>query len=439
MFASKTTTILRSTALAGALTLCAATTASAGEIRMLINQSPWLNSFITMVNAYEQESGNKIDLDVTPYGGMVEKTRNSLRSGTGQYDLIALNAAALAEFYGGGYLEPLDKIDPNFKIGPNILSFNHSTNWNAKTKAFGPNGALLGAPINGNVQVLYYRKDLYEKKGLKVPQTWAELEANAEALHDDSTYGFVARGARDSILYNFTSYMFSNGGSFFKDPSKGDYTVTINSPAGLKALETYIKLAKTTGPANPGAVAQAELIQLLSTGRAAQAIGVVAAYSNLNDPNSSIVAGKIGTALIPAAPGQPHASAAGHWMAGIAKNVPEGNQKIAMNFLEWFLKKDQQMAYVKAGGVPVRSDLSEMSDSDPAFAFLPAFSENAKVAQMNMPLIQGVELGDAVSLQLNKALIGEISPKEALNTAAHQMQDILSKAGYKLTPPKDLK
>lgn len=423
-----------------AATLCSsvALPASASEIRVLINQSPWLNSFIAMVNKYEEETGNKLELDVTPFAGMVEKSRNSLRSSQGQYDLLALNSSALAEIYSGGFLEPLDKVDPNFKLDPDVLTFNNTTRWNAETKSFDPAGQLLGLPINGNVQVLYYRKDLYEQKGLKVPKTWDELEANAEALHDGSTYGFVARGARDSILYNFGPYLFSNGGSYFKDPAKGDYSITINNEAGLKALETYIKIAKTTGPENPGAIAQAEMVQLLSTGRAAQAIAVVAAYSNLNDPNSSAVTGKIGTALIPAASGQSNASSAGHWMAGIAKNVPEEKRKAAMDFLEWFLTRDHQIDYVKAGGVPVRGDLSDEAKGDPAFDFLPAFSENAKVARINLPLIEGLELQDLISLQLNKALIGETSPKDALNAAAHQMQDVLTKAGYKVTAPQDL-
>lgn len=429
---------LRPLLMAGAIGALLAPGASATEIRMLISQSPWLNGFVAMVKAYQKESGNKINLDVTPFGGMVEKARNSMRASEGQYDIVALNSEGLAQAYDGGFLKPLDKIDPNFKLDPSVLTFQGSTSWNRKTHSFDPNGVLLGVPINGNVQVLYYRKDLYKAKGLKVPQTWDELEANAKALNSSTTYGFVARGARNSIVYNFSPYLFSNGGSYFKDPAHGDYSVTLNNAAGLKALETYIKLAKTTGPSNPGAVAQAELIQLLATGRGAQAIAVVAAYATLNDPNNSIVAGKIGTALIPAAPGEPHVSAAGQWLASIPKNVPEAKQKVALNFFEWFLSKKTQVAYVEAGGVPVRSDLGDLAKTNPAFAFLPAFSANAKVARMYMPLVQGVQIKDAIAVQLNKALIGQISPKDALNAAAHEMQDILTKAGYKIDPLKDL-
>ena len=72
-----------------------------------------------------------------------------------------------------------------------------------------------GVPINGNIQVLYYRADLYEKAGLKVPQTWDELVANAAKLHDPPTvYGMVQRGARSAsdISYDWMPYLHSHNG-----------------------------------------------------------------------------------------------------------------------------------------------------------------------------------------------------------------------------------
>ena len=97
--------------------------ALAEEIRMLINQSPWLNGFIAMVDEYEKQSDNTIELDVTPFGGMLEKTRNSIRGSEARYDLIALNAGGLAEHYSSGFMKPLTEIDPNFKLEENLLKF----------------------------------------------------------------------------------------------------------------------------------------------------------------------------------------------------------------------------------------------------------------------------------------------------------------------------
>ncbi|SEA67465.1 carbohydrate ABC transporter substrate-binding protein, CUT1 family [Pelagibacterium halotolerans] len=413
----------------------------ADTLRILINQSPWLNAFIAMVDRYEDETGVRMELDVTPFAGMLEKTRNSLRADSGQYDIVNLNSAGMAEIYAGGFLTPLTEIDPEFALPEGVLGFGGSAYWGEDTDSFDPEGGdLLGVPTNGNVQVLYYRKDLYEELGLEVPDTWEELMANSLALHNPpERYGFVPRAARDSILYNFTPYLFSHGATFFADAAGGDYSIAFNSEEGLAALETYIALGAEAGPPNPGSIAQAELIQMMATGRGAQAIAVVAAVADLNNPDSSAVAGQIGTALIPAGPDGLRSSAAGHWMAAIPRNVPEANQQAALDFLAWFIEREMQIYYVQSGGVPIRDDLtgSEL-DEDPAFEFIEAFSANAKNAQMNMPLVEGTLLKDIISLHLNLAVIGDVSPREALNAAAAEAHQALVDAGYDVTPPGEL-
>ncbi|WP_454855235.1 ABC transporter substrate-binding protein [Rhizobium binxianense] len=430
-------------ATAGLVAAFLATSASAQDaptIRILISQSPWLNAFVSLVDEYQNDTGTKIQLDVTPFGGMVDKMRNSVRGQEGTYDIININAQGLAEMYAGGFLKPLKEIDPSFSLPDGVLDFGGSSYWNAKTGSFDAKADLYGVPTNGNVEVLYYRKDLYDKAGLKVPETWDELFANAKALQNPpEQYGFVTRGTRESILFDFTPFLFSYGGSFFASPESGDYSVTLNSPQGLQALEMFIKFANEVGPGNTGGMEQAELMQLLSTGKAAQGTAVIAAVADLQDPNKSIVSDTIETALLPAGPGGKHASVAGHWIAGIPKNVPEANQKAALAFLKWFLEKDTQVAYTEAGGIPIRKDLGDTSlADDPRYRFIKAFSQNADVAKMNTPLKEGVRLKEVISLYLNRALIGEISPKDALNGAAKDVNQVLTEAGYKLTPPKML-
>ena len=164
---------------------------------------------------------------------------------------------------------------------------------------------LYGVPINGNIQVLYYRADLYEKAGLKVPQTWDELVANAAKLHSPpAVYGMVQRGARSAsdISYDWMPYLHSYGGAIFRDEKAGDFTVTINSPEAKKALDVYVELATKSGPPNPGSYGQAQVIQALVTGKAAHATPVIAAWSQMDDPTKSAVVGKINVARAAARP-----------------------------------------------------------------------------------------------------------------------------------------
>ena len=73
-------------------------------ITVVINQSPWFGGFSKVVEAYEKETGNKVNLDVNPFAGSAEKQRNSVRSKEGQFDMLVMNSTWLAEFYHGGFL-----------------------------------------------------------------------------------------------------------------------------------------------------------------------------------------------------------------------------------------------------------------------------------------------------------------------------------------------
>ena len=411
------------------------------DITMAINQSPWLNSFVAMVDLYEEETGNVIKLDVNPFGGLLEKIRNSVRSAEGTYDLVNINSLWLSEIYSGGFLAPLGDVQEGYKLQDGVLTYGATTNWDEAVGSFSPHGILMGVPVNGNVQVLYYNQAIYDELGLSVPATWDDLYANAKKIAEaKGIYGFVPRAARDSIVYNITPYIFSHDAAFFRVTGPGHAEIRLNTTGGLAALKTFLKMSgEDVAPPNPGAIAQGELIQLLSTGKAAQAIAVIAAWGALENPNESRVVGQMSASLIPAGPGGTHASSAGHWIAGIPKNVPAGQQQAALAFLDWFQSQALQVKYVEAGGVPVRGDLAETSlGANNAYRFLEPYSANAANAVMGLPFAAAAEASDAMALHFNRAVIGEESPETALNGAAEALAGILERNGFTVTRQPDL-
>lgn len=431
-------------ALAAALLMSAGTAAASAQdqptISMAINQSPWLNSFVAMVDQYEEETGNVVELDVTPFGGLLEKIRNSVRSSKGAYDIVNVNSLWLSEIYSGGFLAPLGEIEADYQLPEGVLTYGDTTSWDASSATFSQAGTLMGVPVNGNVQVLYYNNDIYEQLGLEPPKTWDDLLANARAIQEGGEfYGFVPRAARDSIVYNFTPYLFSHDAAFFRITGPKQAEVTLNSAEGLEALETYVGIATEAGPPGPGNIAQGELIQLMATGKGAQAIAVIAAWGQLEDPNASRVVGKISAALLPAGPSGTVASSAGHWVAGIPKNVAPEKQEAALAFLDWFAQKERQIDYVRAGGVPIRGDITSADLGDEsAFRFIEAYSENAQHAVMGLPFASAAEASDAMALSFNRAVIGELTPAQALNQAAADLAGVLERAGFTVSRLPDL-
>jgi len=414
----------------------------APAITMVINQSPWFEGFRQLVEQYQRETGNKIELDVNPYAGALDKIRNSLRAQSGSYDLLAIDNNWMVEFFDGGFLTPVGDLDPAFKLDPGISTYGGTIYWNEKLKTFDPRGGkLMGVPVNGNVEVFYYRRDLYDQKGLKVPESWDQVLANAQKLNDGSkVYGFVHRDDRDSALADFSNYLFSFGGDIFKDAPAGDFTVTLNSPVARRALDFYLKLGKAGGYPTAGSVSQGNLIQLMATGKAAQSVAIVGAWAQLEDPNKSAVVGKIETALIPRGEGGRHASRAGHWIGAIARNVPRERQLGALQFLNWFQTLDHQLAYTRYGAVPVRTDLGNTPLArESKFRFLKAQSENSKVAKMYAVVPEAAQMSSIVSLRLNECFIGKSTPVEALNRAAAEVQELIARGGRKTGRLPDLK
>jgi multiple sugar transport system substrate-binding protein len=424
-------------AAAAACTLAAALPATAAEVptKIVINQSPWLAGFSSLVELYEKETGNKVSLDVNPYAGSLEKQRNAVRATRSDYDILIINGIFYSEMYRNEFLEPLNKIDPAFKLDPQLYPFDDTAWYDAKTKTVNrASGELMTVPVNPNISLLFYRKDLYDAKNLKVPTTWAELLANAKALNDPPRMqGIVQRAARGNvaITWDFWPYLLSHGGSMFRNEKGGDFFVTLNSPAAKEALTFYVELARAAGPKNTASLDQTDLIQYLATGRAAQAILVVAAQSQMEDPNKSLVTGKIGYATLPHKDGFASAPALGHWLGGIPKNIPQANKAAALAFLKWFQLPATQLKYAELGGAPVSKAAFESAFADrPENRYMKAMVQALPTARQMWTIPEGAEIAPILDVGLNRAVAGEISPAAALNAMSKDIEQVVKKAGY---------
>jgi len=412
-------------------------------INVVINQSPWLDGFAGIVELYENETGNTVNLDVNPYAGSLEKQRNAVRSERSEFDLLIVNGIFYPEMYHGGFLEPLTNIDPEFKLDPQVYLYDDTPWFDAETKTVNrETGDLLTVPVNPNITLLFYRADLYEEKGLKVPETWDELLANAKALHNPpEMMGIVQRATRAAIAvsWDYWPYLFSHGGSMFRDEKAGDFFVTLNSEQALEALNTYMTLAKEAGPGNIASLDQNDLIQYLVTGRAAHAVLPVAAQSQMDNPDNSIVVGKIGYANIPHKEGFSSAPALGHWLGGIPKNIPDENKKAALAFLKWFQLPETQVAYAEMKGSPVSAAAFESEIANlPENRYMKTMVVAAPMARQMTSVPEGAAIISVLELGLNQVAAGEITPVQGLNSMSAEIEKIMADAGYKTGRLPDL-
>lgn len=121
-------------------------------------------------------------------------------------------------------------------------------------------------PIDGWVQGIWYRKDLFAEKGLAAPTSWDTILEAAKAFYDPAApmYGIVIGTDQGQTFTQqvFEPFALSNGATGFDK----DGNIVMNTPEMVEALDYYTKLA-AYGP--PGATTWNECRQYYIVGQVA--------------------------------------------------------------------------------------------------------------------------------------------------------------------------
>ncbi len=186
-------------------------------------------------------------------------------------------------------------------------------------------GKLLGMPWFTDAGLLFYRKDLVAKYGLKTPQTWDELGAAAKKIQDGERaagaadfQGFVFQAkAYEGLTCNALEWVASYGGGEIVD-AKGN--ITINNPAAAKALDAAASWVGTIAPGGVLNYAEEDGRGVWQNGKAAFMRNWPYAWA-LGQAADSPIKGKIGVAALPAGTGAGAKKAAtlGGWQLAVSK------------------------------------------------------------------------------------------------------------------------
>ena len=123
----------------------------------------------------------------------------------------------------------------------------------AETFAPGPlemanfEGDVAAVPLDGWTQMIVYRKDLFEQNGLAAPDSYANIIAAIEALHNPpEMYGFVAATKIDeNFMSQVLEHVFlANGVS----PVRADGSVGLDEAATIEVLDFYKALVEASPP-----------------------------------------------------------------------------------------------------------------------------------------------------------------------------------------------
>lgn len=282
----------------------------------------------------------------------------------------------------------------------------------------------VAVPVQANVQLLYYRKDLFDAAGLKPPKTLDELEAAAKKLHNPpSVYGYVARGRKTQAPYTWSHWLYANGGSWLTPDGKPG----IATPAALNAVNQYVRLLRNYG--DPGITDNGpmEVQTHFLQGRAAMILDAVSWAGLFSDPQKSKVAGKWEGALAP--PG-PAGVTYELWSWSLAMSPFSDKQKAAWLFMQWATSKEMQRPLHSRSFPMPRKSL--WTDPEWKSKVQPGYYEAAMTQVQSArpighpPVVASPEVTDIVGIAINNALAGK-DAKAELDAAAKKMADVLEK------------
>lgn len=307
-------------------------------------QHGFFNHLKKYIPEFEQATGMTVDLQLSAFPVYNQQADLELSSGGSAWDFCNVTFILAGRWVNAGLLANLDDFARNPKFTP--------ASWNpddfvkgAQVPYLDKAGKTFGYAWEGGAMLMgISRMDLMKKHGLKVPQTFDELMAVAEAMHGkDGVSGFVSNNLHH---WHLPPYLQGFGGDVFVDPP-ADITPALNTPAAVQAIDFYSRLLGKYGP-------QGVLGYTEDQARAA----LIGGRSNIYIHSSSWVTAMLtapeskvrDTALVAPMPSGPKGNFAAANSQGLG--IPKGakNKEAAWEFIKWALSPELSARIVKDTG-----------------------------------------------------------------------------------------
>ncbi len=318
-------------------------------IRIIDSKSAFTPIAKKHIEDFEKLTGIKVIHEPYPSAQTRRKLLMELGAKNQDLDVFWGMMKTAYQYDNAGWLEPLDGYLKNPALTNSDFDYEDIF---PRVRAV-INEKTIGITNACNPQVLMYRKDLFEKYNVKVPTTWAEIEAAAKKLTLDTDgdgktdiYGWIARMNQENTA-PFANFIYSNGASYLDQNRKPVF----NSPEFLEGVNFYGKLMREYGPPGAATIGWKEAIGAFAQGKAAMIADIsIFALLVIENPKSSKVHGKVGYATFP--PGKPGNQITIQPCTMLHISKFSKNKEAAWYYIQYMTGKATQLDY-KIKGLPV--------------------------------------------------------------------------------------
>ena len=419
--------------------------------------------------SYKAKSGNNVKLviDFIPWPSFYQRVAASLSSGEKKYQMIVTDSQWMGDFVEGGHYLKLNKYidaDPELQA---VIADMHQVLKDTSSSYPYKSTNYYGFPQFPDNLVTFYRTDLFCNKKEQIAfkakykkalpcyyHEWQDVDWNewgqigefftrkkgsplGDGVADDDFYGIAYQAGKgyDFSSMQVNSMVWDYGGDIWDETGTKPATGVVNSPIAVKAMEQYLDLLKWAPPvAKTGQMDIFVVQDLYMQGKVAAVVDWVGTAGPVMDPKVSKVADKSAFAQTP---GARKADGSINRFANIGGQpfvlTTWNNDEVvheALDVVKWWLSTPVQTKFVKEGGGE-SGMLSVLND--PAYGtwspYSRAFADNIQWQKDIWHIPEFFPLLTEQQEQFDKAITGQISAKQALDTAAAFQDKTLKESG----------
>jgi len=361
---------------------------------IMVNNPQMIDLQKLTADNFTKDTGIKVNFTVLPENDVRAKISQEFSGQAGQYDVASLSNYEIPTYAKNGWLSDLSTgvVDNADFAQDDILK--------PMTESLTVDGKVYGEPFYGEGSFLMYRKDVFEKAGLTMPEkpTWAQVADLAAKVDktDGKMRGICLRGQPGwgQMFAPLTSVVNTFGGTWWDQ----DWKAQVNAPEFKEAVNFYVDLIKAHGEAGAAQSGYTECLNNLQQGNVAMWYDSTAAAGALEAADSP-VKGKLGYAAAPV-----NKTDSSSWLYTWAWGIQKAgkNQDAAKQFVSWASSKKYEELVAKTYGwerVPAGKRSSTYENPEYQKAAAPFFQQTEDAINSADPNDPGVQPRPAPGIQ----------------------------------------
>jgi ABC-type glycerol-3-phosphate transport system substrate-binding protein len=325
-------------------------------LKLLVNQ-PHVTSFRdVLAPAWNKETGGNLDVTAAPYDQLTSKQILDVQSGTGEFDVFDYFYFGLGDLVDAGALVDLTEWIESNKSGIGVDGYLPSV-YDPYTLL---DGKRYGLPYDGDVHILFFNAELFDRYKVEPPTTWDEYDEVAAKITADSrgaAYGAIGSGQQVPMILgcSYINRLTGYGGNLLDADGKPALT----SDASRAALQHLVDVNPVALP-TPLQVGFDQANQAFLSGQGALLDTWTDMALRAEDPTASKIAGRWGAVSLPVGGANTTPRTALDAGFGLGISTVSQNRDAAAAFLNWATAAPQNLAVSSTAGAgidPVRGDV----------------------------------------------------------------------------------